>query len=233
MTGGSVLAGVDLFAVLTAEELEGLGARLRRRHYAKGTVLFTEGDPGTGLYVIEWGRVKIVLTSPAGKELVLAVCGPGEFFGDMALLDGEPRSADAIVAEDCQLLILQRDDFVRFLETHPQAAVRLLAVLSRRLRRATRRHQEATLLDVSARLASALLRLAEEQGAPAGAPAADGAAPVVIPTGLTQAGLAAQVGVTRESVNKWLRYFQRRGWLSWEQGRLTLLRPGKLRERLI
>ena len=228
MTAAASLARVDLFAELTPDELEGLSARLRRRRYAKATVLFTEGDPGTGLYVVESGQVRIVLASPAGKELVLAVRGPGEFFGDMALLDGEPRSADAVVAEDCQLLILRREDFVRFVETHPPAALRLLAVLSRRLRQTMRQHQDATLLDVSARLASALLRLADEHGAPAG----DGTGGMVVPITLTQAGLAAQIGVTRESVNKWLRYFQRRGWIRWEPGRLALLQPAKLRERL-
>jgi CRP-like cAMP-binding protein len=228
ITAGATLAGIDLFSALTPEELAGLGARLRRRRYPKGTVLFVEGDPGTGLYVIESGRVKIVLASPAGRELVVAVRGPGEFIGDMALLDGEPRSADAVAAEDCRVLILPREDFVRFVETHPLAAMRLLAVLSRRLRQTMRQHQDATLLDVSARVASALLRLADEQGAPAG----DGSEARVVPTTLTQAGLAAQIGVTRESVNKWLRYFQRRGWLRWEPGRLTLLRPARLRERL-
>jgi CRP/FNR family cyclic AMP-dependent transcriptional regulator len=227
-TAEATLAGVDLFAALTPEELEGLSARLRRRRYPEGAVLFVEGDPGNGLYVIESGRVKIVLASPAGRELVLAVRGPGEYIGDMALLDGEPRSADAVAAEDCRVLILPREDFVRFVETHPRAAMRLLAVLSRRLRQTMRQHQEATLLDVAARVAGALLRLADEDGAPAG----DGAGGVVVPTDLTQAGLAAQIGVTRESVNKWLRYYQRRGWIRWEPGHLTLLRPAKLRERL-
>jgi CRP-like cAMP-binding protein len=228
MTGTTILAQVELFAGLTAEELEGLLARMRRRHYPKGTVLFLTGDPGTALYVVEAGRVKMVLTSPAGRELVVAVRGPGEFFGDMALLDGEPRSADAVVAEDCRLLILPREDFMRFVETHPRAALRLLAVLSRRLRQTLRQHQDATLLDVAARLASALLLLAEEQGAPLG----DGTDAIAIPAPLTQGALAARVGVTRESVNKWLGYFQRRGWVRWEHGRLTLLRPERLRERL-
>jgi CRP/FNR family transcriptional regulator, cyclic AMP receptor protein len=227
-TAAAALARVDLFAALTPEELERLGARLRRRRYPKGAVILVEGDPGTGLYVLESGRARIVVASPAGRELVLDVRGPGEFFGDMALLDGEPRSADVVAAEDCRVLILQREDFVRFVETHPQAALRLLAVLSRRLRRLTRQHRDATLLDVAARVASALLRLADEDGAPAG----DGTGVVVIPTTLTQADLAAQVGVTRESVNKWLRYYQRRGWIHWEPGHLTLLQPAKLRERL-
>jgi CRP-like cAMP-binding protein len=152
----------------------------------------------------------------------------------MALLDGEPHSADAVAAEDCQLLILQREDFERFLEHHPRAAVRLLAVLSRRLRQTMRRQQEATLLDVSARLASALVQLAEDRGLPSPAAAddpGDGAGAITVQGSLTQGELAAMIGVTRESVNKWLRYFQRRGWLRWEKGQLTLLQPQKLRDR--
>jgi CRP-like cAMP-binding protein len=176
--------------------------------------------------------VNIVLASPDGKELIVAAHGPGEFFGDMALLDGLPRSADAMAAEDCRLLIVQRDDFAAFLERHPRAALRLLAVLSRRLRRATRRQREATLLDVAARVSSALLGLAEDRGRADAGPEGD-AGPVTVEAPITQAELAATIGVTRESVNKWLRYFHRRGWIRWEKGQLTVLRPDELRRRLV
>jgi CRP-like cAMP-binding protein len=222
----AALAQVDLFSVLTPDELEGLSERVRRRRYPKDAVIFLEGDPGTSLYMIEAGRAKMVLSSPGGKEVVIATRGPGEFFGDMALLDGEPHSADAVATEECQLLILRREDFVRFLDAHPKIALRLLALLSRRLRQTMRRQQEATLLDVSARLASALLRLAEERGAaPAGGEILVAAPP-------TQADLAVDIGATRESVNKWLRYYARRGWIRWDKGHLALLQPEKLRERL-
>jgi CRP-like cAMP-binding protein len=232
------LAQVELFRTLTPQELESLHAKVRRRRYAKGTVIFVEGDPGVSLYVIESGRVKIVLTSPDGKELVIAVRGPGEFFGDMALLDGEPRSADAVTAENCQLLILQREDFLRFVQTHPEAATRLLAELSRRLRRTMRQQQDATLLDVSGRVARALLHLAEEQGHPVARKvdangAADSSGAMTVDVAMTQTDLASLVGVTRESVNKWLRYYRRRGWVLWENSRLTILRPDELRKRLL
>ena len=223
----ATLEPVGLLAFLSAEELAALSARVRRRRYPKGAVIFLEGDPGASLYVVETGRVKIALTSPDGKELVIRVLDPGEFFGEMALLDGEPRSADAIAVEDCRLMLVHRDDFVRFLEAHPQAAVRLLAALSRRLRRATRQQQEAATLDVGARVASALLRLAEEHGAPA----ASGSGEIAVTTPLTQTQLAGMVGVTRESVNKWLRFYERRGLVRWQKGRLTVLRPDELRQR--
>jgi CRP-like cAMP-binding protein len=192
-----------------------------------------EGDPGTGLYVVERGRVKIARTSAEGREIVFAVRGPGEFFGDMALLDGEPRSADAVALEECVLLLMHRDDFVRFLEAHPKAAVRLLAVLSRRLRDGMRQQEEATLLDAAGRVARALVRLAEERGGPPGRGEGDAFGPDarVVEAPPTQAQLAAHVGLTRESVNKWVRAFARRGAVRWEKGRLTVLRPEELRRR--
>ena len=103
----TVLARIPLFAGLTAEELEGLEACLRRRPYRKGEVIFVQGDPGTSLYFIETGRVKIVLTSPEDKQVVLARLGPADFFGDLALPDGQPRSADAVAQEPSQLLLLR------------------------------------------------------------------------------------------------------------------------------
>lgn len=230
MTGASqinlqALARVDLFAELPASELAALAACLRRRRFARGEVVFLQGDPGTTLYVIESGRVKIVRTSPEGKEAQLNLLGPGDFFGDLALLDGEPRSADAVTVEPSQLLLLQRDDFLRFLEGHPSVAQKLLAVLSRRLRRNAQIVQDAAFLDVPARLARALLDLAEPQGE--GDPPA-----LVVTTRLTQAELAAMIGATRESVNKWLGFFERQGFIRRNRGRIAIVNPAGLRRRI-
>ena len=115
----SALVRVSLFAGLDTEALTALASTLQRRRYAKGQFIFQRGDPGLCLYMVESGKVKIVSFSSEGKGLVLNLFGPGDFFGELALLDGEPRSADAVVQEPCQLLLLERDDFVRFLETRP------------------------------------------------------------------------------------------------------------------
>ena len=155
-----VLRQVPLFAELSPQELGGLAAALRRRRYPRGAVIFLAGDPNAQLYLVEAGRVRIGLTSPEGKEVVLTVLGPGDFFGDLSLLDGEPTSADAVAQEDCRLLLLPRAAFLNFVEGQPRAATALLAVLSRRLRRNARLIQDAAFLDVPARLASALLQLA-------------------------------------------------------------------------
>jgi CRP-like cAMP-binding protein len=216
------LAQVPLFGELTPAELRALTVALRTRQCARGEVVFLEGDPGDSLYVIEEGRVKIALSSPQGKEVVLTMLGPRDFFGDLALLDGEPRSADAIAVEPSRLLLLRRDDFSRFLGEHPEAAKRLLALLSRRLRRNAALIQDAAFLDIPGRLARTIARLADEDGR------ADGSS-VVIGSRLTQTDLAGLIGATRESVNKWLRTFEREGLLRTERGRLIVRDLERLR----
>ena len=221
MPGPAVLGQIPLFAGLSVDELEGLGTGLRRRPYRKGEVIFLQGDPGTSLYLIETGRVKIVLTSPEGKEFVLTRLGPPEFFGDLALLDGEPRSADAVAEAPSQLLLLRREDFLGYVEARPRVATKLLAVLSRRLRRNAQLLQDAAFLDIPGRLARVILELAEVEGQPGGAG-------LVAPR-LTQAELAGMIGATRESVNKWLRSYERRGLIRCERGLITVLSPAGLR----
>jgi CRP/FNR family cyclic AMP-dependent transcriptional regulator len=147
-----VLAKVPLFAGLPGAELARLGSLLRVRHYARGETIFLEGDEGTALCLIAEGRVRIQRTGADGREVVLNVYGPGEIFGELALLDGEPRSADAIAQDASRVFWLQRRDFVAFLDSHPRAAMTMLASLSRRLRHTTRVVQDATFRDVPARL---------------------------------------------------------------------------------
>lgn len=212
----SVLTRVPLFAELEQRELIELNRCLRGKQFQKGEVIFLEGDPGTSLYIIESGRVRIVLTSAEGKEVLLTVLGPSDFFGDLALLDGEPRSADAVAQESGRLVLLQRDDFLRFVESHPRAATRLLAILSRRLRRNAQYLQDAAFLDIPGRLARLILQLADADGQvePTG---------TVVRSRLTQTELASMVGSSRESVNKWLRAYQRQGLIRWQHGQITVL----------
>ena len=223
-----VLARVGLFADLSADELVGLAALMRPRPYAKDEVIYLRGDTGTAFYVIASGRVKITLTSPDGKELILRRLGPGDFHGELALLDDEPRSADAVASEASVLLILQRDAFRQFLADHTAVATKLLATVSGYLRRNAELIQDATFLDVPARLARILLELAgnasDEDGLPP--PGA------VIPDRMKQAELASLVGATRESINKWLGSFEKQGLISYDKGQITLLRPGGLKQRI-
>src|SRR4051794_18674828 len=224
ITGVEALGRVPLFTGLPANELERLGALVRARRYRRGEVIFLEGDVGGSLCVIAFGQVKIVLSGIDGREVVLNVYGPGVFFGEFALLDGEPRSADAIAQDTCLLYWLTRDDFLAFLEGHPRAASTLLAVLSRRLRHTTRVVHDATFRDVPARLARVVLDLATTHGRSAG----EG---VVVDGRFTQTDLAAMVGASRETVNKALRAFERNGMMRHERGAITVMRPERLRER--
>jgi CRP/FNR family transcriptional regulator, cyclic AMP receptor protein len=222
-----LLAQVGLFSDLSKPELVALAALMRPRPYAKDEVIYLRGDAGTAFYVIATGKVKIALTSPDGKELILRRLAAGGFHGELALLDDEPRSADAIATEFSVLLVLQRDAFRQFLADHPGVATKLLGTVSQYLRRNAEIIQDATFLDVPARLARILLELAGEPGAqelpPPGA---------VIPDRMKQGELASLVGATRESINKWLGAFEKQGLIRYEKGQITLLRPSGLKQRI-
>jgi CRP-like cAMP-binding protein len=218
----ALLRSSSLFAELDDEYLAGLADRLRSRHYARGQIIFAEGDPGASLCIVASGKVDAVASSVDGKELVLGSFGPGEVFGELALLTGAPRSADAIVREPAHLFLLPRDDFLAFLEAHPRAAITLLTIVSRRLQRTTHQVQDVSFLDVPARLARALLELAEAAPPDDGKPSCH----------ITQSELAARIGATRESVNKWLAHFSDQGLIARERGRVTILRQQTLRQRI-
>jgi CRP/FNR family transcriptional regulator, cyclic AMP receptor protein len=223
----ALLAKVGLFSGLAEDELEGLAALMRPRAYARDEVIYLKGDPGTAFYIIASGKVKIALTSPDGKELIIRRLGPGDFHGELALLDDQPRSADAVATEQSVLLVLQRDAFRQFLNTHCDAATKLLATVSQYLRRNAEIIQDATFLDVPARLARILLELAAPPGSTDLPPAGS-----VLPDRMKQAELASLVGATRESINKWLGSFEKQGLIRYDKGQITLLRPSGLKQRI-
>ena len=223
MAAASLLARVLLFADLDETQLEELAVLLRRRHYAKGEAIFREGDAGSSLFIVEAGRVKIAIGSPGGNEVILDLLEPGDFFGELSLLDREPRSADAVAIEMASLLSLQRAEFLRFLDGRPQVATRLLITMSHRLRRTTAQLHDVAFLDVPSRLAHVLLKLADEATGP---PDASGAKPLR----LTQGQIAALVGTTRESVNKWLGFFERHGLICRDSGTVSVLQPRQLQK---
>ena len=219
---GTLLKSVSLFAELDDSHLAGLADRLRSRHYARDQIIFAEGDPGTSLCIVESGKVNAVTSSPDGKELVLNSFGPGDIFGELAILTGEPRSADAIAQEPSHLFLLARGDFLAFLEAHPRVAITLLVIVSRKLIHTTQQVQDVSFLDVPSRLARTLLELAQ-------------AAPTEEETAsfrITQLELAARIGATRESVYKWLGAFADQGLIQHGRGRVTILRPQALRKRI-
>ena len=153
MSSPAVFRRSPLFAQLTEGQLARLAGLAVPRRYGKDQVIFQEGDPGTALYVIVEGRVRIARSSPDGRERTIILLGPGDFFGELALLDGGARSEDAIVHEDSELLLVPREDFLAFLLEQPQVAMSLLVALSQRLRRTSQLVNDAAFFDVRARLA--------------------------------------------------------------------------------
>jgi CRP-like cAMP-binding protein len=225
MSYAELLSKVPVFSTLQSEDLEHLSSHLQPRRYAKGEVIFHQGDVGTTFYIVRKGEVTIRLSSAEGKEISLALLRRGDAFGELSLLDGEPRSTDAVAREEASLLGLQREDFQRFLGERPLVAPRMLAALSRLVRRVTQLVYDANFLDARARLARVLLDLAQTQGEA-------GPEGVVLTSQLTQAELANLCGLTRESTNKWLRFYEREGLVSYEGGQITLREPDNLREGL-
>jgi CRP-like cAMP-binding protein len=210
-----LLKGVPFLAELAPAELSSLAGSLKRRRYRPNEVIFHRHDPGDALFIVLSGSVRIALRNEDGREITLTLLNAGDYFGELAVLDGEPRSADAIAVESVETLVLPRQVFLQFLDDNPRITRNLLAAMSRQyVRRLTNTVHDAAFLDVSARLARVLLNLHESN---AGEPP-DGAR-----LKTTQVELAAMVGATRESINKWLGYFERQGWIERERGAILIL----------
>ena len=159
-----VLRKVPLFSEIPPADYQRVVDVARERSYPKNSVILFEDDPGDALYVVGSGQVKVVLIGEDGREVILSVLGAGEFFGEMALIDDEPRSAHVIAMEDSMLVVLRREDFQPILASTPAIAIALLRELSRRLRRVDEKVGSLVLLDVNGRVARLLLEMAEESG---------------------------------------------------------------------
>src|SRR5918992_4094812 len=159
-----VLRKVPLFSGLGEADLAAFADLTRERSYPKGSVIVFEDDPGDALFLVAAGQVKVVLIAEDGREVIISVLGEGSFFGEMAVIDEEPRSAHVIAMEDSSLLVLRREDFHARLRHSPEVAISLLKEISRRLRRADEKIGSLVLLDVNGRVAHLLLRMADDEG---------------------------------------------------------------------
>jgi len=204
-----------LFGSLTDGERGDLLKHLRLRSVASGQVIFHEGDEADGLYGVVSGRIVVTLESLEGKELILNSFGAGAFFGEIAFLDGQGRSATAMAREASRLVFLSRAVFLPFLKQRPAAALRVIAFLCERLRRTTQLVQDSAFLDVSARLAKQVAALAEDY-----APAAGRTGAVTIP--LSQHELAHMLGVSREVVSRQLALWREAGAVEIGRSRLVV-----------
>lgn len=215
MSGVTMLQKVSFFSRLSGRELEALASSLTKRTFGKGTIIFHKGSPGRNLYVIESGRVRIFLLSSSGQEISVNVYGPGDVFGELALLDGLPRSAGAVVMERTVVYTLHRDDLLRLLEDSPQMAASIIQDLTARLRYTTAGMEQQAFLDVNGRVAAKLLELADRYGL-----VGEG---VEIDLRLTQTELASWVSARRESVNKVLGSFREQGLIEVDGQQITIL----------
>jgi CRP-like cAMP-binding protein len=211
-----------LFQAMRPAELDGILKLSNERRIRRGMTIFQKGDTGDSMMAVLRGRVRISAVSSDGKEITLNVINPGEVFGEIALLDGQPRSADATAIEDTTLLVVERRHLVPFLRANDDLYLRLLAVLCDRLRRTSMALEAIALLDLPGRLARLLLKLAGDYGRPA-------PGGVRIDVKLSQRDLATLVASTRESVNKQLRVWREDGVVDLDGGYIVVRRPGELR----
>ena len=204
-----------LFGRADEHALEDVARHLRRRRFRRNETIFHQGDPGDALHIVSTGAIKIVLPSMEGEEAIIATLRSGDFFGELALLDGAPRSATAVALEASETWTLPRAAFLNLIDQDKTLRESLLAGLARELRRITGHVQELHFLDLAGRLASRLARLARESEPEANE--------VRLDWPYTQSDLASMIGGTRQSVNKLLSGLVERGLVIIEKD--TLLIP--------
>jgi CRP/FNR family cyclic AMP-dependent transcriptional regulator len=214
----SLLRSHPLFRDLPPAVIEHLGSYMKTRRVARGTTIFAKGDPGSGLMGVLAGAVKVSVASADGKDIVLNVFREGDIFGEIALLDGRPRTADATAMSDCELIVIERRDFVPFLSSQPEVMLKFIEILCSRLRRTSEQVQDITFLNLPTRLAKTLLQLT---GGVQGSATPSKAS-------ITQREISQMIGMSRESTNKQLRAWAKRGWIRLERGGVGVLAADKL-----
>jgi CRP/FNR family cyclic AMP-dependent transcriptional regulator len=216
----SLLRAHPFFKGLDEAVINWLATRAFSRRLKKGAALFHKGDTGTKLYAVCAGAVRISSTSEEGHDAILNLIIPGDIFGEIALLDRGPRTADAVAVEDSEIMEIDRHDFIQLLREYPEASMRLFEILCSRLRRTSEQVEDIIFLNLPHRLAKILLHLYQR-------PKSD-ATPENIH--VTQQEISQLIGASRESTNKQLRDWERRNWLRLERNRIEILAPEALRK---
>jgi len=212
-----VLRTVPIFSELSDEDITSLARLALRKRYPKDTVVFFENEEGDFFFTILEGRIKVTILGDDGREVILSVLGPGDFFGEMALLDNEPRSATAIAVEESELLSLHRNDFQTVLNDNKSITSALIRVLSARLRRANHQISTLALLDVYGRVARVIVDMAREEGKRL----RDGR---IAFRRATHQEIANRIGTTRETVTRMLKDLERQGLIHVE-GKEMVVQP--------
>ena len=216
------LATIPMFSKLDERELDALLGAAHAKSVPAGHELFHKGDRGSQVFVILSGRLKVMTTSPEGDDVVFGLMDPGEVFGELGLLlEQGTRTATIVAVDACELLIIDRREFLPFLRTHPDAAIKLLEALAERLRRISEFVEDTLFLNLPSRLAKKLVALSQAYGR-------DATGGVKIDLHVSQTELGDMVGTTRESINKLVRSWVQDGLVSMENGYITIHRPREI-----
>lgn len=220
LTARAVLKANLLLGCLPGPALDKLAMLAIRRSYSRGARIFAEGDPGDALLGLISGQVRISASTAGGQEVFLNILESGDSFGEIAVLDGHPRTACADALTDTELFVIRRADLLALIGKEPQLATQLLQLLCKRLRWTSDLIEEAAFLSVPARLARRLMKLAEEHGS-----TVDG----LVTLHISQAELAGFMSVSRQIVNQHLQQWRKRGWIDLARGRVVIRDPDGLR----
>jgi CRP/FNR family cyclic AMP-dependent transcriptional regulator len=204
----SVLRQHPIFRELEPDALDQLCRYAKPTSLKRGATIFSKGDPGSSLYAVISGTVKISVSSPDGRNAILNLIGPGEIFGEVAVLDGGERTADATASTNCEILVIDRREFLPFVKQQPVLAMKFIELLCDRLRWTSDQVEQVILQDLPRRLARALLGLTEKRKLD----------PSSRTIAITQQEISEMVGMTRESINKQLRSWAARDWVRLEHG---------------
>jgi CRP/FNR family cyclic AMP-dependent transcriptional regulator len=209
----AVLRKHQIFCDLDPEAFDQLCRYAKHTTLKRGEAIFSKGDPGNSMIAVISGTVKISVSSAEGRSAILNLIGPGEIFGEMSVLDGQPRSADCTANTACEIFVIDRREFLPFLRSQPELAMKFIELLCTRLRWTSDQVEQVILQNLPGRLASALIRLTEKhKSSPTGRTIA-----------VTQQEISEMVGMTRESINKQLRAWAARKWVRLEHGAIVVL----------
>ena len=209
----SILRNHPIFCDLDPDALDQLCRYAKHTTLKRGATIFSKGDTGTSLFAVISGTVKISISSADGRNAILNLISAGEVFGEMSVLDGQLRSADATANSNCEIFALDRREFLPFMRSQPELSMKIIELLCTRLRWTSDQVEQVILQNLPGRLAGALIRLAEKDK--------------ILPPGraisITQQEISEMVGMTRESINKQLRVWAAREWVRLEHGAIVVL----------
>lgn len=225
LTYADFLKNVPLFSELDSDELRQLAGVVREQHYKKHETIVRIDDPGSSLYILKTGLVKITIEDQHGYEMILRILYPTDFFGEMSLIDGMPRSANVTTQDVSEVLTITREHFLGIMEHFPKILLKVATVLSKRLRKANELIHSLAFFDVYGKVARVLLNLAAERGRVT-------EQGTVIDMRLTQQELAELAGMTRETMARTLREFQQAGCIRVESGIISILELDMLRREV-